>query len=196
MEIPILLAAFGPNFNTSHVYINRFFEWNAFQPFSISIHLMFILIILCNRLIALDIKWYQILTVAFFRWIFAFLCSNLLVISPSYHVYINLHMATWGDHQQDFNTSHVYINPLTFITYRQPAIISIHLMFILISYVRRCRRRWESISIHLMFILISFKTSSKGLSIIISIHLMFILICLELTPPAAAFRFQYISCLY
>ena len=130
MEIPILLAAFGPNFNTSHVYINRFFEWNAFQPFSISIHLMFILIILCNRLIALDI------------------------------------------------------------------IISIHLMFILISYVRRCRRRWESISIHLMFILISFKTSSKGLSIIISIHLMFILICLELTPPAAAFRFQYISCLY
>ena len=112
------------------------------------------------------------------------------------HVYINLHMATWGDHQQDFNTSHVYINPLTFITYRQPAIISIHLMFILISYVRRCRRRWESISIHLMFILISFKTSSKGLSIIISIHLMFILICLELTPPAAAFRFQYISCLY
>mgnify|MGYP007066598653 CR=1 FL=1 len=134
------------------------------------------------------------------------------------HVYINHPLqsldCTWYHY---FNTSHVYINRhiekyagswklisihLMFIliyTWQLGEItskISIHLMFILISYVRRCRRRWESISIHLMFILISFKTSSKGLSIIISIHLMFILICLELTPPAAAFRFQYISCLY
>ena len=56
MEIPILLAAFGPNFNTSHVYINlRLHTFPACPHYMISIHLMFILIILCNRLIALDI---------------------------------------------------------------------------------------------------------------------------------------------
>ncbi len=46
MEIPILLAAFGPNFNTSHVYINPAVPRFPISHLHISIHLMFILIVL------------------------------------------------------------------------------------------------------------------------------------------------------
>ena len=105
-------------------------------------------------------------------------------------------MATWGDHQQDFNTSHVYINPLTFITYRQPAIISIHLMFILIRKASGSHGAISKISIHLMFILIERDKPFRCISpCYFNTSHVYINPGMERSKRKMK-RFQYISCLY
>ena len=74
----------------------------------------------------------------------------------------------------DFNTSHVSINLMHHLELLNMQIISIHLMFLLISRRRRKYPLAHQISIHLMFLLILARTETGRL----------------------CYWFQYISCSY
>ena len=105
------------------------------------------------------------------------------------HVYINpAAHAGRGCRSRYFNTSHVYINRTDNGHMACHTQISIHLMFILILFSSPCPVPGR-ISIHLMFILIRrVAVLSCGVTSI-SIHLMFILI----QRFYQLFRFYYIS---
>ena len=78
--------------------------------------------------------------------------------------------------RKHFNTSHVSINLICRLCTCLSYSISIHLMFLLISFVGRLSSSVTLISIHLMFLLIYSRRQSKQLLTSISIHLMFLLI--------------------
>ena len=61
-----------------------------------------------------------------------------------------------------FNTSHVNVNPLGYLTTPHIADISIHLMLMLIVHQFLYHTHHYAISIHLMLMLISYIPSHKG----------------------------------
>ena len=140
----------------------------------ISIHLMFLLI--------------SSIPIDTFQFILHFNTSHVSINRPSFlltaqhcshfntsHVSINRMLAALEEHMDaHFNTSHVSINRRVFCNRLLTGLISIHLMFLLISL---SGLRWTctgTISIHLMFLLIRSRSPSKKNSI----------------------GFQYISCFY